>query len=544
MNGSGLQQPRHPSLDNLRRPQHKSRSYQQLCASANDFGSQPSSTQEEESLFQTLFGMVYALIAIWCILGLFLLLIILYATVRPFSLSFYRRLAATLGGASFIDAMTLLLPNTRLFLTGDSDIPNAVGTSLLISNHVMDGDWLTVLLLGRCVGLRGSIKVFLRNECLQVQPQKRNTSMNGHSSSSALITRSDSAQQVSATKSDTKTNKKRCSFKLGNGNNGNSRKSSFFVSLAAQLLHTLLDFPVLSGENSYVEEREDLFSLLKSFAETQGNPVHLLLFPEGWSLHETKDRKSVLAKSNDFAKREGRPQLKQLLLPRTTGFNACLESLREASPVVYDVTMAYHGYNGLASNDVNSNDDSTIMEKVSLRSLWRVLRRPGREIYIRIKKYSMEEVLRDASWMDKQWAEKDRLLNHFSRHQQFPADSRGFCRHRVFVPSDFQVETAVIALALFMAIPFFVPVIILLSIPVFWIVLWMWLLYQSYKILFPWNPRSAVRAEGNAHSTQFTENVGDSGSAANTPFFPATPFASPSMSNWQDMIGNLVGKNQ
>eukprot|EP00547_Thalassionema_nitzschioides_P000265 CAMPEP_0194215064 /NCGR_PEP_ID=MMETSP0156-20130528/16576_1 /TAXON_ID=33649 /ORGANISM="Thalassionema nitzschioides, Strain L26-B" /LENGTH=442 /DNA_ID=CAMNT_0038943483 /DNA_START=340 /DNA_END=1668 /DNA_ORIENTATION=+ len=437
--------------------------------------------------------------------------------------------------------MTLLLPNTRLFLTGDSDIPNAVGTSLLISNHVMDGDWLSVLLLGRCVGLRGSIKVFLRNECLQVQPQKRNTSMNGHSSSSALLTRSDSKQKVAA-KSDTKTTKS-CSFKIGNGSNGNCRKSSFFVSLAAQLLHTLLDFPVLSGENNYVEEREDLFSLLKSFAETQGTPVHLLLFPEGWSLHGTKDRKSVLAKSNDFAKREGRPQLKQLLLPRTTGFNACLESLREASPVVYDVTMAYQGYNVLESRSLNSDDDSTIMPKVSLRSLWRVLRKPGREIYVRIKKYSMEEVLRDASWMDKQWAEKDRLLNHFSRHQQFPADNRGFCRHRVFVPGDFQVESAIMALALLVAIPFFVPVIILLSIPIFWIVLWMWLLYQSYKVLFPGTPRSAVRAEGNSHSTQFPENVGDSGSAANTPFFPATPFASPSMSNWQDMIGNLVGKN-
>jgi precorrin isomerase len=43
--------------------------------------------------------------------------------------------------------------------------------------------------------------------------------------------------------------------------------------------------------------------------------------------------------SNEFAKREGRPQLKHLLLPRTTGFNASLESLRASSPVVYDVTM-------------------------------------------------------------------------------------------------------------------------------------------------------------------------------------------------------------
>ena len=45
------------------------------------------------------------------------------------------------------------------------------------------------------------------------------------------------------------------------------------------------------------------FSLLKSFAETNGTPVHLLLFPEAWSLHDTRQTsKAVLAKSNEFAK--------------------------------------------------------------------------------------------------------------------------------------------------------------------------------------------------------------------------------------------------
>jgi hypothetical protein len=108
----------------------------------------------------------------------------------------------------------------------------------------------------------------------------------------------------------------------------------------AKLLHAFLEFPVMSGED-YISDRQDLFQLLRSFAQhnAAGAPVHLLLFPEGWSLHNGSDRRAVLAKSNEFAKREARPQLKHLLLPRTTGFNASLESLRESSPVVYDVTM-------------------------------------------------------------------------------------------------------------------------------------------------------------------------------------------------------------
>ena len=36
--------------------------------------------------------------------------------------------------------------------------------------------------------------------------------------------------------------------------------------------------------------------------------------------------------------------MRHMLLPRTTGFYDSLESLREISPVVYDVTLAYKGY--------------------------------------------------------------------------------------------------------------------------------------------------------------------------------------------------------
>lgn len=317
--------------------------------------------------------------------------------------------------------------------------------------------------------------------------------------------------------------------------NGNARKSSFLLSLIAQMLHTLLDFPVLRNENNYIEDREDLFSLLQSFAHSQGagTPVHLLLFPEGWSLHGSNDRKAVLAKSNEFAKREGRPQLKHLLLPRTTGFNASLESLRESSPVVYDVTLAYRGYDG--SFRVGGIGD------VTLATLWHILRRP-REMHIRIKRYSMEEVLQDASWLDKQWAEKDRLLSHFLRHQQFPTDSRGyFGKHRVFDTRHHAVENSVLALMRLLIIPLFVPILLLLSIPIFWIVLWMWLLYKSYQIVVG-QPDDGRRANGTSQEgdarTVMTQTPGSAaGSATGTPFFPATPFGSPSISNWSDVIG-------
>lgn len=504
----------HPSLDNLRRPQMSStsRSYPMLPALNGPI------QEEEDSSLGILLGAVAALAAMVCVSGLVIILSVLYVTVRPFSKGAYRRLAAQVGCASFLDAMALLLPNTRLCLTGDSDVPSPVGTSVLISNHLMDGDWWPMLMLGRCVGLRGSLKIFLRNEIIEL-----------HKSKKALV---DSGVAATTTSTESKT----VTFQRTNANgagNGCARKVSPMLSLAGRLLHLLLEFPLLSGENNkdYISEREDLFQLLREFAVNNGAeaPVHLLLFPEGWSLHDGSymDRASLMAKSNEFAKREGRPQLKHLLMPRTTGFNASLESLREASPVVYDVTMAYQGYDGSIQPSF----------RLDVPTLWKVLRRKmPSEIHIRIRRFSMEEVLQDASWLDKQWTEKDRMLGHFSRYQSFPVDSRGFCRHRVFDTRLHSVESSFLALCRLLLIPCTVPFLLFLSIPIFWVVLWLWLAYKSIQYLFPHGDgRPMTFADEAARAVQTPATPGVD-SATGTPFFPATPFASPSLTNWRDVL--------
>jgi hypothetical protein len=53
------------------------------------------------------------------------------------------------------------------------------------------------------------------------------------------------------------------------------------------------------------------------------------------------------------------------------------------------------------------------------------------EVNIRIQKYSMADVLQDAKWLNKVWAEKDVTLKYCSRHQQFSSSAKsklhGFC---------------------------------------------------------------------------------------------------------------------
>jgi len=345
---------------------------------------------EEDSItkiFNVISGLFFGGIASICLLGVLTILGILYVGVRPFSISTYRRVANQLAASAFLDAIALLLPNMRLYLTGDSDVPSPVGTSILVCNHVMDGDWWPIFMLGRCVGLRGSVKAILRNEILHLNVQNSNYSSSGdhHAPSRELQRERRSGTQVSgmlkqataaigATSSSTSIMNFGFAGNNKNNNNGygspapetinqngsgstscspspssshgsiNGSSTRHHVSrdlkILAKLLHAFLEFPLLNGED-YISDREHLFQLLRSFAENNGAeaPVHLLFFPEGWSLHNGADRRNVLAMSNEFAKREGRPQLRHLLLPKTTGFNASLECLRESSPVVYDVTM-------------------------------------------------------------------------------------------------------------------------------------------------------------------------------------------------------------
>jgi hypothetical protein len=310
--------------------------------------------------WDTIVDIITGLIALWCTFGLFIILAILYVTIRPFSKSTYRRLACIWGNAALIDTISLLLPNCRIYLTGDSDIPSPVGSSVLVANHVVPVDWWAICLLGRCVGLRGNLKVFLRNEFLQVNIA--NVDVDGSLRSSAGAAAAAAATGAGATSTTTtstvvtngqhtgtngtiipqqQTTSSSPIYNTSNTNiNSSCRKAAPDVSLMAKLLHLFLEFPLINGDE-YTSDREQLFTLLRSFASPPetASPVHLLLYPECWSMHNGTDRKLVHAKSNGFAKREGKPTLKHLLLPRTRGFNASLECLREASPVVYDVTM-------------------------------------------------------------------------------------------------------------------------------------------------------------------------------------------------------------
>lgn len=74
---------------------------------------------------------------------------------------------------------------------------------------------------------------------------------------------------------------------------------------------------------------------LSAFKDPQ-DPLWLAVFPEGTDYTEQK-----CIKNQQFAAENGLPILRNVLLPKTKGFNSCLEALRNSLDAVYDITIGY-----------------------------------------------------------------------------------------------------------------------------------------------------------------------------------------------------------
>lgn len=193
--------------------------------------------------------------------------------------------------------------------------------------------------------------------------------------------------------------------------------------------------------------------------------------------------------------------------------------------LIVSVPKAYNGYDGSLPPSV----------RLSIFSLWSILRHKfPRELHIRIKRYSIEEVLQDSSWLDKKWAEKDRLLSHYARHQSFPIDGRGYCRHRVLDSRHYSVESSIVSLIRLLVLPCAVPFLLLLSIPMFWTLVTIWVAHRAFRFVLPNHmpPRGSHNMPGSEEGAGQTSGSNSAG----TPFLPATPFASPLITSWRDMF--------
>ncbi len=97
----------------------------------------------------------------------------------------------------------------------------------------------------------------------------------------------------------------------------------------------------------WAEDKPRLQHRLQKLKETHGgpmtghgslDPMWLLIYPEGTNL-SANTRKG----SKKWAEKQGIPDLKRQLLPRSTGLLFCLQQLNGSVDWVYDCTVAYEG---------------------------------------------------------------------------------------------------------------------------------------------------------------------------------------------------------
>lgn len=129
-------------------------------------------------------------------------------------------------------------------------------------------------------------------------------------------------------------------------------------------------------------------------------PVWLVSFVEG-----TRSTPEKIRASSAWAAERGIEPFRHVLVPRSKGFVATVEGLREHLDAVYDITIGYE--NGIPS-------------------LWQFILGCVKRIHVHAERFPMaslptsDEALRD--WLFDRFRAKDELLEHFYATGSFPED--------------------------------------------------------------------------------------------------------------------------
>ncbi len=173
-------------------------------------------------------------------------------------------------------------------------------------------------------------------------------------------------------------------------------------------------------QRNWQRDRRAFTRLLSSFVE-DGYKCALLLFPEGTTINT-----EAVAKSHRFGREQNRPHLNHCILPRSTGFAALVETMWQSphghSPVIYDLTVAYHGYSGEVPSYEMSYDRERDMEVPNVFKMMQGRACP--KVHVHVKTYEVDEALmgNPEQWLDARWVEKDALLERFIQTQSFKGE--------------------------------------------------------------------------------------------------------------------------
>lgn len=153
-------------------------------------------------------------------------------------------------------------------------------------------------------------------------------------------------------------------------------------------------------ERKWEEDVSTIYQMLSTFKDPQ-DPLWLALFPEGTDFTEQKCQCS-----QKYATENGLPILRNVLLPKTKGFHACLKHLRGSLDAVYDITIAY---------------------KPSCPSfLDNAFGVAPAEVHMHVRRIAVTDIPlsedQTTSWLMETFSHKDQLLSNFCSKGNFPCE--------------------------------------------------------------------------------------------------------------------------
>lgn len=163
------------------------------------------------------------------------------------------------------------------------------------------------------------------------------------------------------------------------------------------VFHIMEFIPV---ERKWEADESTMRQMLLTLNDPQ-DPLWLAVFPEGTDFTEQK-----CIRSQKYASEHGLPVLKNVLLPKTKGFYACLESLKGSLDAVYDITIGYRHRCPTFLDNVFGVDPS--------------------EVHIHVRRVPLSDIPTSedqvASWLINAFSLKDQMLSDFYSKGHFPRE--------------------------------------------------------------------------------------------------------------------------
>ncbi|MFH2010121.1 MAG: lysophospholipid acyltransferase family protein [bacterium] len=148
----------------------------------------------------------------------------------------------------------------------------------------------------------------------------------------------------------------------------------------------------------------DRDSIRRTFAKLCDNdiPVWLISFSEGTRITPEK-----LARSRRYAEEHDLYVPRHVQVPRTKGFVATVEGLRDHVDAVYDLTLGY---------------------EQGVPTLWQFIKGYAPRAHLHVRRYGIDTIPREdeevSTWLLDRFREKDELLEHYYNSGMFP-EGRG-----------------------------------------------------------------------------------------------------------------------